>query len=85
LRYSITVLLTMIIILIGLTLGFAHENSGKIHSEGGIGPCYGWNKTTTDTRVCYLDAEKTDCRTIIYSHGTWHESDERKCTEEDRG
>jgi hypothetical protein len=84
-RYSVIVLLTMILLLLGLTLVSAHENSGKTHTKGGTGHCYGWHDLGGNIRICYLDKEKDQCKTIIYSHGLWHESADRECTEDDKG
>jgi len=58
-----------------------HENSGKIHIEGGTGLCYGWVDAGSNMRICYTNKERTMCKYLIYSHGAWHEGEPFKCTE----
>ena len=76
--------ITLAMLLVILTSASAHEYAGKVHSEGSMGPCYGWKSVDSGQRICYLDKEKERCKTSIYNHGTWHESEERECTDEDR-
>jgi hypothetical protein len=56
-----------------------HENSGMTHTEGGIGPCFGWKTADRAMRVCYLDRERTSCKDLILSHDVWHEGTAYPC------
>ena len=62
-----------------ITVSKAHENSGKTHTKESIGPCFGWKTVDSGQRICYLDKDKEVCKTVIYNHGQWHESEEYPC------
>ena len=84
---------TVIILLgVGIWASFAdskeitliHENSGKTHVTGGIGPCYGWKDSGLGMRICYTNRERTMCKTLIYNHDTWHEGEPYVCEENNK-
>jgi len=69
----------LLVLLVIVTTASAHEYAGKKHSEGTIGPCYGWKTVDDGQRICYLDEDKDMCRTLIYNHGQWHISEDYLC------
>ena len=59
-----------------------HENSGKTHSKGRTGFCYGWERVDDTMRLCFLDKEHIMCKHIVHNHGVWHESEPFLCEPE---